>query len=58
MPEATSTTRSVAMLREIASRIRKMPEVKVAGGLAGLNIISFSSKSKRRNRVCKPAAMG
>lgn len=45
MPEATSTTRSVAMLREIASRIRKMPEVKVAGGLAGLNIISFSSKA-------------
>lgn len=45
MPEATSTTRSVAMLREIAARIRKMPEVKVAGGLAGLNIISFSSKS-------------
>jgi HAE1 family hydrophobic/amphiphilic exporter-1 len=45
MPEAASTTRSVDMLREIAARIRKIPEVKVAGGLAGLNIISFSTKS-------------
>jgi HAE1 family hydrophobic/amphiphilic exporter-1 len=45
MPEATSTTRSIAMLRDIAARIRKLPEVKVAGGLAGLNIISFSNKS-------------
>lgn len=45
MPEAASTTRSVDMLRNIAERIRKIPEVKVAGGLAGLNIISFSTKS-------------
>ncbi len=45
MPEAASTTRSVDMLRSIAERIRKIPEVKVAGGLAGLNIISFSTKS-------------
>jgi len=45
MPEATSTTRSIAMLREIVSRIRKLPEVKVVGGLAGLNIISFSNKT-------------
>src|SRR6185295_7951367 len=28
MPEATSTTRSVAMLRDIARRIRQIPEVK------------------------------
>ncbi|HPH84148.1 MAG TPA: multidrug efflux RND transporter permease subunit [Ferruginibacter sp.] len=45
MPEATSTTRSVAMLKDIMGRIRKIPEVKTVGGLAGLNIISFSNKS-------------
>lgn len=45
MPEATSTTRSIAMLREIMGRIRQLPEVKVAGGLAGLNIVSFSNKA-------------
>jgi HAE1 family hydrophobic/amphiphilic exporter-1 len=45
MPEATSTTRSVAMLQNIMGRIQKIPEVRVVGGLAGLNIISFSNKS-------------
>ncbi|MGZ3955441.1 MAG: efflux RND transporter permease subunit, partial [Flavisolibacter sp.] len=45
MPEATSTTRSIAMLRQIVGRIRAMPEVKTVGGLAGLNIISFSNKT-------------
>jgi hydrophobic/amphiphilic exporter-1 (mainly G- bacteria), HAE1 family len=45
MPEAASTTRSVAMLRSIVTRIREIPEVRTVGGLAGLNIISFSSKS-------------
>ena len=45
MPEATSTTRSVAMLKDILARVESLPEVKVAGGLAGFNIISFSSKS-------------
>lgn len=45
MPEATSTTRSVEMLKTIADRIRQIPEVKVSGGLAGLNIVSFSSKA-------------
>ncbi|MES1222110.1 MAG: efflux RND transporter permease subunit, partial [Bacteroidota bacterium] len=45
MPEATSTARSVAMLQEINTRLRSMPEVKVVGGLAGLNIITFSTKS-------------
>src|SRR5882672_6238473 len=43
MPEATSTTRSIAMLRDVATRIRSLPEVKVVGGLAGLNIVSFSN---------------
>ncbi|MBL0355391.1 MAG: multidrug efflux RND transporter permease subunit [Chitinophagaceae bacterium] len=45
LPEATSTTRSVTMLRNIMGRIQKIPEVRVVGGLAGLNIISFSNKS-------------
>jgi HAE1 family hydrophobic/amphiphilic exporter-1 len=45
LPEGSSTTRSIAMLREIVGRIRKLPEVRVAGGLAGLNIISFSNKA-------------
>lgn len=45
MPEATSTTRSVEMLKEIMSRVQSMPSVKVVGGLAGLNIVSFSNKS-------------
>lgn len=45
MPEATSTTRSVEMLKGIMARIQNIPEVRVVGGLAGLNIISFSNKS-------------
>ncbi len=45
MPEATSTTRSTAMLREIMERVSKLPAVRVVGGLAGFNIISFSNKS-------------
>lgn len=45
MPEATSTTRSIQMLKDLISRIQKIPEVRVVGGLAGLNIISFSNKT-------------
>jgi len=45
MPEATSTTRSVEMLRNIAGRVRSLPEVQTAGGLAGLNVVSFSTKA-------------
>jgi HAE1 family hydrophobic/amphiphilic exporter-1 len=45
MPEATSTSRSIAMLNELIGRIRTIPEVRVVGGLAGLNIISFSNKT-------------
>lgn len=45
LPEASSTTRSIEMIKEVMGRIEKMPEVKVVGGLAGLNIVSFSSKS-------------
>ena len=45
MPEATSTTRSTAMLKEIMARIEKLPAVRVVGGLAGFNIITFSNKS-------------
>jgi HAE1 family hydrophobic/amphiphilic exporter-1 len=45
MPEATSTTRSVAMLNDLIARISKIPETRVVGGLAGLNIVTFSSKA-------------
>lgn len=45
MPEATSTTRSVALLKDVMARIQQLPEVRVVGGLAGFNILSFSQKS-------------
>jgi HAE1 family hydrophobic/amphiphilic exporter-1 len=45
MPEGTSTTRSIEMLKEIMGRVSQLPEIKVVGGLAGLNIVSFSSKA-------------
>jgi HAE1 family hydrophobic/amphiphilic exporter-1 len=45
MPEGASTTRSVELLRDIAKRVRQIPEVSVVGGLAGLNIVSFASKA-------------
>lgn len=47
MPEATSTSRSVGMMKEIMSRIMTMPEIKVVGGLAGFNFVSFASKSNQ-----------
>ncbi len=45
MPEATSTTRNIAMMKDIMARLKKIPEVDVAGGIAGLNVVSFSTKS-------------
>jgi hydrophobic/amphiphilic exporter-1 (mainly G- bacteria), HAE1 family len=45
MPEASSTTRSVEMLNDLITRISKIPETRVVGGLAGLNIVSFSTKA-------------
>jgi HAE1 family hydrophobic/amphiphilic exporter-1 len=45
MPEGTSTTRSIDMLLELQKRIKEIPAVQTAGGLAGLNILTFSSKS-------------
>ena len=45
LPEATSTTRNIAMIKEIMSRVSSIPEVRTVGGLAGLNVISFSNKS-------------
>ncbi|GAB3431470.1 efflux RND transporter permease subunit [Niabella aquatica] len=45
MPEATSTTRNIAMMKDIMGRVQKIPEVETVGGIAGLNIISFSTKS-------------
>ncbi len=45
MQEGASTTRSVDMIKQVMDRIQSIPSVKVVGGLAGLNIISFSNKS-------------
>ncbi|MGG9962430.1 efflux RND transporter permease subunit [Ferruginibacter sp. SUN106] len=45
MPEATSTARSKEMLVNIMQRVQSVPGVKTVGGLAGLNIITFSNKS-------------
>lgn len=45
MAEGTSTTRNIAMMHEIQKRVSGMSAVRAAGGLAGLNIITFSTKS-------------
>ncbi|MEP7106502.1 MAG: multidrug efflux RND transporter permease subunit [Ferruginibacter sp.] len=45
MPEATSTTRSKEMLMNVMKRVEGIPGVRLVGGLAGFNIISFSGKS-------------
>ena len=45
MPEGTSTARSKAMLLDVMKRVMDVPGVKTVGGLAGLNIITFSNKS-------------
>jgi HAE1 family hydrophobic/amphiphilic exporter-1 len=45
MPEATSTSRNVALLKDIVGRIKSLPEVEVVGSLAGFNVITFSTKS-------------
>ncbi|MFT3908513.1 MAG: multidrug efflux RND transporter permease subunit [Ferruginibacter sp.] len=45
MPEAASTARSKELLLEIMKRVKNIPGVKTVGGLAGLNIITFSNKS-------------
>lgn len=45
LPEGSSTTRSIAMQLEIQKRIMQNPAVGVIGGLAGLNVLTFSNKS-------------
>jgi HAE1 family hydrophobic/amphiphilic exporter-1 len=45
MPEGTSTERNIALQLEIQKRIKSIPAVNVVGGLAGLNILTFSNKS-------------
>ncbi|MDR0793787.1 MAG: efflux RND transporter permease subunit [Chitinophagaceae bacterium] len=45
MPEGTSTRRCVDMLVEIQNRLKTIPAIRLAGGIAGLNAISFSAKS-------------
>lgn len=44
MPEASSSTRSIELLKVLAARVRAIPEVKVVGGVSGLNFATFSSK--------------
>jgi HAE1 family hydrophobic/amphiphilic exporter-1 len=45
MQEATSTTRNIEMIKDIMKRVSAIPEIKTVGGLAGLNVISFSNKA-------------
>jgi HAE1 family hydrophobic/amphiphilic exporter-1 len=45
MPEGTSTKRNIEMQLELQKRIQSIRAVNVAGGLAGLNILTFSNKS-------------
>lgn len=45
MPEGTSTERNIELQLELQKRIQAIPAVKVVGGLAGLNILTFSNKS-------------
>ncbi len=45
MPEGTSTTRNIELQLELQKRIMTIPAVDVVGGLAGLNILTFSNKS-------------
>ncbi|GLU51346.1 efflux RND transporter permease subunit [Dyadobacter frigoris] len=45
MQEGASTTRNIAMIKEVMKRVQAIPEIKTVGGLAGLNVISFSNKS-------------
>ena len=45
LPEAASTSRNLVLLRELINRIGTLPEVKVVGGISGLNIISGSNRS-------------
>ena len=45
LPEASSTNRSRDMLLNVIKRVKEIPGVKTVGGLAGLNIVSFSNKS-------------
>ncbi|MBX2897065.1 MAG: multidrug efflux RND transporter permease subunit [Cyclobacteriaceae bacterium] len=45
MPEGTSTSRNIELMQELQKRIMDIKATRVVGGLAGLNILSFSSKS-------------
>ncbi|HEX5167767.1 MAG TPA: efflux RND transporter permease subunit [Cyclobacteriaceae bacterium] len=45
MAEGTSTTRNIEVQLELQRRIMTIPAVHVVGGLAGLNILTFSNKS-------------
>ncbi len=45
LPEAASSTRNVALLKNLITTIENIPEARVVGGLGGFNIVSGSMKS-------------
>jgi HAE1 family hydrophobic/amphiphilic exporter-1 len=45
LPEGASTQRSIAMMLNLQKRLKEIPAVDVVGGLAGLNVLTFSNKS-------------
>ena len=45
MPEGTSTSRNIDLMLELQKRIGEIPAIHTVGGLAGLNIFTFSNKS-------------
>lgn len=45
LPEAASSTRNVALLKDLITTIENIPEARVVGGLGGFNIVSGSMKS-------------
>jgi hydrophobic/amphiphilic exporter-1 (mainly G- bacteria), HAE1 family len=45
LPEGTSTARSKELMLELQKRLQSIRAVNVVGGLAGLNILTFSNKS-------------
>ncbi|SDX75499.1 efflux RND transporter permease subunit [Hymenobacter psychrophilus] len=53
LPEASSTDRSVAMLKNIMHELDSIPGIAHYAGLGGLNVINFSSKSNSGTIFCQ-----
>ena len=45
LPEATSTTRNIEVMKAIIKEVSTVPGIKNTGALAGLNAVSFTNKS-------------